>query len=138
MQRIIGAIGLAGVLGLYFVGPSSTRVLSASALESVSGSAFTCQNPALVNSNCNQCLSNGNGGSVFCLNNPQGYSLTPYTNPVLHYGHLTHVRTSPCGGYAYNFPFDEACTYGAPYDIVLCGRTYPDDYISGGEPTACP
>lgn len=138
MRRIIGTIGLSAVIGLFLAGSSSLQVLSESALMAASGSAFSCKNPALVNSNCNQCLSNGNGGSVFCLNTPQGYSLTPYTNPAMHYGPVTQARTSPCEGDAYNVLNDTACTYGNTFQIIPCGRSYPNDFVSGGAVTVCP
>ncbi|MDX1966923.1 MAG: hypothetical protein SFV23_07115 [Planctomycetaceae bacterium] len=115
-------------------------MLAEAELRSAAGSAgpYTCANPALVNSNCNQCLSNGNGGSVMCLNNPQGYALSSYTNPQMHYGPITFTRTSQCGGNAYNYLYDTSCTYGQTHTIIPCGRTYQNDYVQGGQATTCP
>jgi hypothetical protein len=138
MRSWFGVVGLCcSVWTFVDVPPPAARACSDESLATYAGGAV-CQMQNLVNSRCDECQSNGNGGSVKCVSTPQGYLCGNYSNPAYHYRTHCAVRDSDCGGAAKLYLEDDNCDDGATYWTVACGRTYPNDYISHGSPGTCP
>lgn len=130
--------GLFGVLACAALAPMVmpvSRAIDATRLAQITGGT-QCQMANLSSSECNDCVSDGNGGWVKCDTNPQGHKCGSYTNPEEHEGPNCEVDWSSCDGVAYGYQ-----TYpclGTYYYTNPCGRQYRSDYETSGLPVRCP